>query len=231
MKDFAPILAGTPPAFILSVQLYKSVAAILGIVGLDWYSIIPGILAAVGMAGMVWVELKTYKTAAEAFAQNEIGPFIVSAICAVTLSGLVVFAVYIGADTKSLLTSTVGMIIGYIVIATRQYMATRKEKAVNDLQSETAKTANQIALLNAQANANKVNAAAETQVLKARANLAGVEGVQPVQSVSTVQLDKMDTPKARKVKAWFAANPGKSARDCAKALTISQTTASRYKPQ
>lgn len=152
MKDFAPVLAGTPPAFILAVQLYKSVAQALGITQLGLASVFPGLLALAGMAGMIWVELQTYKTAARAFALREPGPFVLAALGAVTLSGFVVFAVYVGAETKSLATSTIGMIIGYLIIAVNEYMQERTA-AESERKAEIHKRQqDQIALLRAQKN-------------------------------------------------------------------------------
>jgi hypothetical protein len=171
MKDIAPVLAGTPPAFILAVQLYKSVAAALGIVGVSFWSVFPGLLAAAGMAGMIWVELQTYKTAARAFALRELGPFIVATLGALTLSGFVIFAVYIGAETKSLATSTIGMIIGYLVIAVNVYMNERREKAEQVQSDALRQTETQIALVKAQTEATQ----AEAEKLRAEKLLANAE--------------------------------------------------------
>jgi hypothetical protein len=188
MKDIAPVLAGTPPAFILAVQLYKSVAQALGIADVSFWSVFPGLLAAAGMGGMIWVELQTYKTAARAFALRELGPFIVATLGALTLSGFVIFAVYIGAETKSLATSTIGMIIGYLIIAVNEYMHERKIKAEKDKADRHQRTQDEISLIKAQAEAQALIAQAEAEKLRAEKLLTNAEARKAVVSAGQTPL-------------------------------------------
>lgn len=72
---------------------------------------------------------------------------------------------------------------------------------------------------------------AETERIRAEKNRVNAEarrakassGVQP-------SIGHVDTVQAERVRQWYVSNPGQSARACARALGISPTTASRYKP-
>jgi hypothetical protein len=129
--SFAPYLAGSPPALMLALNLYKSVASVID--ARLW--IVAVLVAAVGVVGMMSVEIGIYKMLARAFAD---GAWKISGIAlagALVVTGLIIFTVYTGANMRSMFSSTLVMLVGYLAIMVREYLETRNRqaaKAVNE---------------------------------------------------------------------------------------------------
>ena len=243
MKDISqyfPVLAGSPPAFVLAAGLYKSIALTLGITG-GIEMLIPIALAGCGMSGMIATEMMTYKVTARAFARQEWGAFIIAALGVALISGFVLFAVYVGADTKSLVTSTITMLVGYVIIGVTTYMDTHKSVKKENAEEVERQTENQIKLLQAQADAAERLAKAEAEkldkerLLQNSRNRAGVpsNGRPKVSSVSTEQpAEQLDPAKLAHARAFFTVNPRASARAWLKSdgcPVTSPESASKYK--
>lgn len=164
----APYGAGSPPALVMAINLYKSVMA----------SIAPGLwpfgmlVAAVGVIGMMAVEVGTYKMLARAFADKEWKAAGFAFIGALLVTGMLVFSVYTGAETRSLLSSTAVMLVGYLALMVREYLETTKvnRNAVLDVEIERQR---------AEAERLKAEAEVERQrTAQARANARAVKAGQ-----------------------------------------------------
>lgn len=158
MKSFdwfglAPYGAGSPPALVLSINLYNAVMTAVS--PSLWFF---GVLVAVlGVVGMMAVEIGTYKMLARAFANREWGAAFWAFVGACVVTGMIVFSVYSGTDTRALFTSTAVMLVGYLALMVREYM-----QSVSDLRAlakvaEIEKSDRQNAIITAQ-NGAKIKA-------------------------------------------------------------------------
>jgi hypothetical protein len=205
----APYGAGAPPALVLSINLYKSVMTVVD--RTLWP--VAALIAAIGVIGMMAVEIGTYKMLARAFAQQEWKAALFALFGALTVTGMVIFSVYSGADTRSLFSSTAVMVVGYVAIMVREYLGTKdqaKQTAINM----------QISLINAEK--NKINA--ETR--KARAD--GLVHVDKSQTKAIAE--KLSEEKIDIIREYWRTYPDSNYRQVAQACGCSPSTAGKYKP-
>ena len=207
--DFAklsPYLAGSPPAVVLAFALYNSV---IGVAGPGW-EYLAGAVALSGVVGMLTAEIISYRKALEALALREWGAFVFAILAALICSGLVVFAIYSGADARSLLSSVVIAVIFYAVMGVDAYLGERRSERERELRELKARTS---------------STRAEARLLEAGQRAATVQQAGRVSSPSSGQLDE---GRLRQVYGLLAAEPSLSAREVARRMGISPTTASAY---
>lgn len=122
LLKLAPYAAGSPPAVVLGFSLYNSVLSVAG-PGFEWLA---AIISVVGVIGMMTAEIYTYRQAARAIAVGEVQAFLLMLGGALVCSGLIVFAVYNGANSKSLISSVVVAVILYAAFAVDAFLKERE---------------------------------------------------------------------------------------------------------
>ncbi len=210
LLEFAPYGAGSPPALVLALNLYKS---ILTATSADMWPL-AALTAVLGVIFTIAIEAGTYKALALAFASREWKAAFIAAAGALTVTALIIFGVYSGAGTRALITSSVVMVAGYLVIMLNTYMIERKAERV---QADTTS----IALMGA-----------ETRLQNAKNRAAKLGTIAPVQ-LSTVNVHagqfQTDPAQVERIRAYWRANPGASLREAAAACGCSPMTAKKYK--
>lgn len=127
--EIAPYGAGSPPALVLALNLYKS---ILTATSPDMWAL-AAFTALLGIVFTIAIEAGTYKALALAFASREWKAAGVAALGSVTMTALIVYGVYSGGNTRALITSSVAMVCGYVLIMVLTYMSKRETVAAEGL--------------------------------------------------------------------------------------------------
>jgi hypothetical protein len=214
----APYAAGSPPALVMYFFLYQS---ILSASGDNSFWPLAAIIALIGVVAMVGTEAYTYQTAARAFAEGEIRAFIIALAGALLCSGVVVYAVYNGVNTRALIASVIFSIVLYIALANNTYLDTVKKNRLILVTEGTHEKELDIEL--EKQRASKARADARS------AKMGGVQrqtnGVQP-QGRYTV-----DNEKVKRIQEYWDTHPNASTRDAAKYCGCSPSTAGKYRPQ
>lgn len=177
----APYMAGSPPALVMGINLYK---AIVTAVGQEWWAaaIVVGL---VGVAGMLTVEKSIYESLARAFAEKQWGALKAAAAGALIVTGMFIYTVYSGSDTRPLIATSIATLVGWCALILKKYLDTVQNKRAEELTEETVKTENQVKILQAQAKveAQKASAArAEARKAKMSGRASGLSGGQTGQS-------------------------------------------------
>lgn len=221
-----PYGAGSPPALVLGLHLYTATVTATG----EAFWPIAALVSSVGIVSMMGIEISTYKMLARAVAFREWAAAVLAFLGAVAVTGLIVFSVYTGADTKSLLSSTLVMLVGYLALMVREYLETnkRERQRVKDEKAEAVRIANEKL---AKENDTRV-ALAKIELSKERV-ISKRGASQPVQVVSTVDVHagqfKVNPETVEKLRVFWKDNPEASMRQAAQACGCSPTTASKYK--
>ena len=137
LSKLAPYAAGSPPAVALAFELY---AAVEGVTGAGWELLAAGV-ALLGVVGMMTAEIVSYRKALEALALREVGAFLFSLAAALVCSALVVFAIYSGADAKSLLSAIVVAVLFYATLGVDAYLKERRAERARALEESKARVA------------------------------------------------------------------------------------------
>lgn len=230
--DSSPYLAGSPPALVMGINLYKSV---ITAVGADWW-FAAGAVGLLGVVGIISVEMNTYKMVARAFAEQQWGVLKFVVGFGLIITGMTIYAVYSGHDTRALVTSSVAMVIGYAALMAKTYMDTIKARKEDQLEAQTIETRNQVALLEAKAKIERekhLQANAEAR----RAKAAASGGQSPVSGgqARTAGQARYDPEVLEKVVALLEASPNPetvSVRKIEEAgVGVKKTQASGYKSE
>jgi hypothetical protein len=175
---FAPYGAGSPPALVLALNLHRSI--LVATAGDFW--LLAAFTAGFSVVFTITIEAGTYKALAQAIALGERKAAIIAAIGGVCVTLLIIFGAYNGAGTQALITSSLAMIAGYMVIMLRTYMLTRQAAKAKEITDEAQKNNQQLEFIKA-TNAGEVEklkmlakteeAKASGERAKARAAKAG----------------------------------------------------------
>ncbi len=228
--ESSPYIAGSPPAMVMGINLYKSV---ITAVGQEWW-IIAGFVSLFGVVGIISVEMNTYKMVARAFAERQWGVLKFVVGFGLIITGMTIYTVYSGHDTRALVTSSVAMVIGYAALMAKTYMDTVHAKLEEQLDAQTIETRNQVALLEAQAvieREQRLKAAADARRAKASGGQPSVSGGQN----RTAGQPRYDADVLAKVVALLEASPtpeAVSVRQIEQAnVGVKKTQASGYKSE
>jgi hypothetical protein len=159
MKNFFPYFAGSPPALVMSYSLFN---AIVASTNREWYWWLFAFLGALaGVVGIIATEIYIYRNAARAFADREYKTMAIMALGGVIITAMMIYVVYTGKDTRSLITSSVATLVCYIALAGETYLDTKKNNQQGAVDTDTVQTQNQVSLLQAQAEIERQKASAE----------------------------------------------------------------------
>ncbi len=158
---------------------------------------------------------------------------------AVGIAGYVIFAAIgiLNVPNSQIFVSMIMVsLIAYLVYGVYSYFMDQDEKTVKENKSEVEKTQVQIALIEAQTQAQIALIEAQRRLSNSQARLAKASSGQgQVSSVSSGQsgqkAKQYNQVLLMRVSQYMQDNPGCSARDIARALGISPTTASEYKQE
>jgi hypothetical protein len=127
-ENILPIIAPAPPAVVIGIRLYEE---IIHASSLDWWPV-ASLAAFLGMVGIIGAEMYSYKQAAIAFAEGERNPAILAFLGGLLCSGLVIYAIYTSENSKPLVTAVIVAIVGYVVKAITDYIATMRAKRAKE---------------------------------------------------------------------------------------------------
>jgi hypothetical protein len=127
-ENILPIIAPAPPAVVIGIRLYEE---IIHASSLDWWPV-ASLAAFLGMVGIIGAEMYSYKQAAIAFAEGERNPAILAFLGGLLCSGLVIYAIYTSENSKPLVTAVIVAIVGYVVKAITDYIATMRTKRAKE---------------------------------------------------------------------------------------------------
>lgn len=125
IEKYIPILAPFPPAVVIGLQLYDEVMVAAADPFWWWLA---ALAAFVGTIGTIGAEMLAYKQALKALAERELLPFLLSALGALAVSGLIVWAVWRSDDSRPLVVAVLVAIVGYLVSAVNDYLIAKKER-------------------------------------------------------------------------------------------------------
>lgn len=207
MTKLLPYFAGSTPAVVLGYIFYDIVLSYIG--ERFWY--LAAGVALMGVCGVMGGEIYAYWMAGRAIANRTYWAFAITVLCAISLSGLVIYAISTVRNVSGLIASIIAAVIIYIVSGVGGFLNTRA--VVQD---------NRLALL-------------KVETAKARAEARRAEAEARAGQLSSVSSKKMDASTGRlnsallkQVYDLIAADPKISARSIAKVLSIAPTTASKY---
>lgn len=226
LRYFLTIAAPAPAAVVIGIRLYQQVVAASSS---DWW-LVAGITAVIGCVGTMGIEITTYEMAGKAFAQREFKAAFLAVLLAITCSALVVYAVWSGDNSRSLVTVIVVSIIGYVTKSIYDYLQSRKKENAQayaqGVQLQVSQTNNQVALLQAQA------ALEHEKTLQARADARKAKAEQgAVRSVRqrTKPNRELDAERLALFAASYKKHPEWTIRQHGAACGVaSSDTASRY---
>lgn len=190
-EKWIPIIAPAPPAVVIALQLYDE---IMQIAHPDWW-LLGAFAATLGMVGTIGAEMLAYKQALKALAEREIVPFIIALVGALTVSALVVWAVWRTDDSRPLVVSVIVAIVGYSVAASNDYLTQKKSRRQEQSDKSLAQTQ---ALTELEKQRAKI-AAADARKAKAESGAAKLLPAQPKVSESFAN-DWRHVPQAERVK-------------------------------
>jgi hypothetical protein len=124
-----PMAAPAPAGLIIGVQLYKSTIDTIGGISPEWSTpvhVFAGLFAAAGCVGMIGAEITAYKQAGIALAENQKGAALISVLAGIVCSALVIWAVWTGDSARAVVGSVIISIMGYIALASRDFLARRR---------------------------------------------------------------------------------------------------------
>jgi len=165
--SIAPYMAGSPPALVMGISLYK---AIMASVGVEWQAL-AGLVGLMGVIGMLTVEKSIYESLARAFAEKQWGALKVAAAGALIVTGMFIYTVYSGNDTRPLISTSIATLVGWCALILKKYLDTVQEKQTEQLTAETVRTDNQAKILKLEADIERQKAnTARAEARKAKAS-------------------------------------------------------------
>lgn len=226
LRNFLTIAAPTPAAVVIAIRLYQQV---IDASSPDWW-VVATFAAVIGCVGTVGIEITTYEMAGKAFAQREFKAASLAVILALICSALVVYAVWSGDNSRSLVTVIVVGIVGYIAKAIYDYLIGRQkanaQAHAQAVQIQSSQANNQVALLKAQAELeHEKTLQARAEARKAKAERGAVRPVRQ----RTKPNRELDAERLALFVASYKEHPEWTIRQHGAACGVaSSDTASRY---
>lgn len=206
----APYGVGSPPALVLAINLYKG---IMGAIDPQFWPV-AAFVSGIGIVFTIMVEARTYQALARAFAEREWKAAFGAAVGALIVSGMIIYGVYSGQNTKALISSTIFSAVCYSVIMILTYLDTVKVIRAEAVKVDTIKTDNQVKLIDAQKAAKEAEARIEherTLQANAAARAAKAQAGQSAPSIGKTQVSsgQLDKTKLDWLREFMKNNPEK----------------------
>ena len=219
-----PIAAPAPAGLIIGIHLYKETLSQVGQVPSEWgwfVSSMAFIFAAAGCVGMIGAEITAYKQAGIALAENQKGAAVIAVLAGFVCSAFVIWAVWTGDSARAVVGSVIVSIMGYVALASRDFLARRRGVMQNTETSADKDKAFTLAM------EKQKTAQEQAAARKAKAESVQAAPVQAVHANKTV--NKAFTPeKIAEIREYQAAHPNDGVREVAAACGVSVGSVVKY---
>lgn len=220
LETFLPIAAPAPAGLIIGIRLYNATMNNIGAVPSEYFGPVTslvGIVAALGCVGMIGAEITAYKQAGIALAENQKKAAGIALLAGVVCSALVVWAVS-GPKSEAVISAVVISIMGYIALASRDFLARRRGVVAQATDATDKGNAFVLALEQE-----------KTKQKRAEARAAKVPNAPNVLPNTPNKKQTFDLVLLNKVRTFLQSDPSASVRDVCAACGIKSTsTASAY---
>jgi hypothetical protein len=236
-ENLLPFFAPAPAGVVIGIRLYAEIMTAIGGTPSIIWQIIAFAAAFVGCMAMILAEMYSYKQAALALAEQEIGAAVLAFVLSLVCSGLIVYAVYTSEDSRPLISAVAIAIIAYAVTAIKDFRARKNQKKAQVYAQSVAETSketqNEAAQREYELKMAEIELAKERARARALKNATANEQIQPFSERSvnkeTPKEYHYDAEKLAQATRYMAEHRDASGNELARAFGWAQKTGQVYK--